>query len=210
MYPLEFHVITDGKQSEDRILSVSSILAPHVTAIHIRENSQAAGDIYSLSEKLKQCGIQSEAIYMNDRVDVAVAAGLGGIHLKESSLAPDVVRHHFPSFRIGQSVHSRDGAIQAEQKGADYLFFGHVFSTESKKDKEPRGLDQLQEVAEAVSIPVLAIGGISPERVGAIVSAGASGIAVMSGIWKAEDPVSIAKQYKAVLMKESDQDAQTL
>ncbi|MDN4524369.1 thiamine phosphate synthase [Fictibacillus fluitans] len=210
MEQLEFHVITDGKQSDDRILAVASTLVPYVTAIHIRENSQSAGSIYNLSEKLKQRGVKSEAIYMNDRVDVAAAAGLGGVHLKESSLAPDVVRKHFPPLRIGRSVHSSEGAIHAEQKGADYLFFGHVFSTKSKKDKEPKGLHQLRDVAKAVSVPVFAIGGISPEKVSSVLCAGASGIAVMSGIWNADDPVSIAKQYKTALMKGSDQDAQTL
>ncbi|WP_062236340.1 thiamine phosphate synthase [Fictibacillus sp. FJAT-27399] len=202
MGKFEFHVMTNGRKQPDEIISAASILAPYVTCIHIREKDKGASEIFNLAERLKRAGLGREQIYINDRVDVAVASGAEGVHLKGSSLDPEIVHRYFSGLRIGQSVHSIDEALYAEEKGAHYLFYGHVFKTGSKKGSEPRGLDQLREVAEAVTVPVIAIGGVTPSNTSELIKAGAKGIAVMSGIWSAADPGLEAKGYAEALKKE--------
>jgi thiamine-phosphate pyrophosphorylase len=100
---------------------------------------------------------------------------------------------------LGRSVHSVDAARRAEAEGCHYLLVGTMFPTASHPDKSPEGIPLLQAVREAVSIPLIAIGGITPERVAACVQAGAQGVAVLSGIANAPDPADAATRYWAAL-----------
>lgn len=124
-------------------------------------------------------------ILVNDRLDVALAAHAGGVHLGEKNLPPEEARRLVNSFRhedflIGVSCHSVEAAKAAERGGADYLFFGPVFATPSKAAYgAPQGLEHLAEVCRAAAIPVLAIGGITLENAADCLSAGASGIAAI-------------------------------
>lgn len=124
-------------------------------------------------------------ILVNDRLDIALAAHAGGVHLGERSLPPEEALRLLKwlereDFLIGASCHSPKAAKEAERGGADYLFFGPVFATPSKAAYgAPQGLDRLGEVCRAVTLPVLAIGGITPENAAACLSAGASGIAAI-------------------------------
>ena len=122
-------------------------------------------------------------LLVNDRVDIALAAGADGVHLTTRSLPADVVRNICgPDFLIGVSTHSLAEARFAQSAGADFVVFGPVFDTESKRAfGEPQGLDKLREVTNALGeFPVLAIGGITRENFAACVDAGASGIAGIS------------------------------
>lgn len=201
MKTFELHAITNGIESIDEFIKAALLTAPHVTHIHIREKDRSALDLYCLVKKMKEQGIQDKTIVVNDRADVAIAAGANGVHLKETSLQPHVVNHHFPALRIGRSVHSREEAEEAERNGAHYLFYGHVFETNSKRGAEPRGVEKLKEVADAVSIPVIAIGGITPLNAMEAIRAGAAGVAVMSGIWSAARPDFAAAEYAKALME---------
>ena len=118
-------------------------------------------------------------VVVNDRLDVALAVGAAGVHLGAQSLPPQAVRARVPpDFFIGVSCHSVQDAVAAEAAGADYLLFGPVFETPSKAVYgPPQGLSRLKEVTAAVKTPVLALGGISTERVRSCLEAGASGVA---------------------------------
>ncbi len=97
--------------------------------------------------------------------------------------------------RVGSSVHSIDEVQAAQELGADYVIFGHVFPTNSKPGLESKGINQLELIAHHVSIPVIAIGGIKPIYIKGVINAGAQGIAVMSGVLEAVDPLVAVKEY---------------
>ena len=118
---------------------------------------------------------------VNDRVDVALAAGAHGVHLRGESMAAVRVRSIAPAgFVIGRSVHAVDEAVAAERHGGlDYLLFGTVFATESKPDVAPAGLERLAAVCASVGLPVLAIGGITMSSLASVARAGAAGFAAI-------------------------------
>lgn len=161
-----------------------------VDYIHIREKQLTWQDKIGWAESLRNVGVPSCRIVINCSELPPQNDIYGGVHWGQ-----DAIRNYNPAvisnvqrLRLGVSVHSLDEAKIAEERGADYLFFGHVFSTNSKPDLEPRGLYALAEVCSGVSIPVMAIGGIEPGNIHAIRSAGAQGVAVISNVWVSDSP----------------------
>ena len=132
-------------------------------------------------------------ILVNDRLDVALAAGAAGVHLGETSLLVETVADWRRSaghaeFRIGASCHSTEGARAAEGAGADYIFFGPVFPTPSKAAfGAPQGIERLRDVCRLVRIPVLAIGGVTVENAHSCLAAGAAGVAAIRLFQETED-----------------------
>jgi thiamine-phosphate pyrophosphorylase len=120
-------------------------------------------------------------VLVNGRVDVALAVGAAGAHLPERDLPPAAARRLLGRSRlVGRSVHSVAAARVAAAQGADYVVFGPVFATPSHSDQVPVGLEGLRTVAQAVTIPVLAIGGVDARRAEACLEAGAAGFAAIS------------------------------
>ena len=133
-------------------------------------------------------------ILLNDRLDVACALGAGGVHLGRESLSVEDARRlargrgATQDFLVGASTHSLAAALSAEKAGADYLVFGPVYATPSKAQYgPPQGIERLREVCHAVSLPVLAIGGITVENARACLEAGAAGIAAIRLFEEASD-----------------------
>ncbi|MCG0278582.1 MAG: thiamine phosphate synthase [Thermanaeromonas sp.] len=169
----------------------------------LREKELPANELYRLACKLKKVLPPTTKFLINDRVDIALAVQADGVHLGQTSLPVDVARRLLgPGKLVGVSVHDLAEAQRAASAGADYLLFGHVFPTESKKGLPPRGLIALGEVARKVGIPVIALGGITPERVRLCLEAGASGVAVMSGIMAAESPREAVLKFRQALNPE--------
>jgi thiamine-phosphate pyrophosphorylase len=161
--------------------------------IQIREKDLSGKECAALTREALQRAARATVgsgapprIIVNDRLDVALSENAGGVHLGEKSLpvqeAKRLVsdRRGGKDFLIGVSCHSLDAAKSAAKNGADYLFFGPVFATPSKAAfGAPQGLERLAEVCRAVSIPVLAIGGVTLENASSCFAAGASGIAAI-------------------------------
>jgi thiamine-phosphate pyrophosphorylase len=158
-------------------------LAQGVDWIQIREKDLHARELLDLVERsLALPNPRRTKILVNARVDIALAAGAAGVHFPGGSPDPRYWRALVPpDFKMGVSCHSCDEVKAAEQGGADYVVFGPVFPPRSKpSDLPPRGLDALAEAARAVSIPVLALGGITPANAGSCVASGAAGVAGIS------------------------------
>ena len=143
-------------------------------------------------------------VFVNDRLDAALGAKAGGVHLGEKSLPVEAVTEWRRStgrldFLIGVSSHSLESARKAERSGADYIFFGPVFETPSKSAfGAPQGIERLHEVCASVEIPVLAIGGVNLENARECTAAGAAGIAAIRLFQYAMDSAELAAQLKAI------------
>jgi thiamine-phosphate pyrophosphorylase len=165
-----------------------------VSLVQLREKNLDGKPLFHLAQSLREVTSHHNAkLLVNSRLDIALAIDADGLHLPEHALPVQTVKKFFSNL-VGRSVHSVEGARDAEQSGADYLLFGHVFETASKEN-EPRGLNALQAVCKAVSIPVYAVGGVTPERVRVCVESGAFGVAVMNGIMSASAVKCVVGDY---------------
>jgi thiamine-phosphate pyrophosphorylase len=150
--------------------------------IQIRERDLDGRTLTHVVEDARRAADGTAArIVVNDRVDIALAAGAHGVHLRADSMPASRIRDIVPaSFLIGRSVHSRREAEDAAADGGpDYLIFGTVFESASKPDNPPAGPDMLADVISATALPVLAIGGVTAARAGDVAAAGAAGLAAI-------------------------------
>ncbi len=154
-----------------------------VDLVQIRERGLEDASLLALAEGVRDALVGTNArVLVNDRVDVALAAAADGVHLPGSAVACGRIRAIVPGgFLVGRSIHSVDEALAAAADGGcDYLVFGTVFESRTKPEGHAAaGLDALADVCAAVSLPVLAIGGMTAERVPGIVRAGAAGLAAI-------------------------------
>lgn len=195
----QLHMITDGmKQAEELRATVEKALRGGADAIQLRYKSAPALDIFTLGSFLKPITDKFGArLLINDRLDVALALPGSGVHLAGKSLPVNTARAVAgPAMLLGCSVHSVEEAKRAEDLGASYVTFGHIFPTSSKPGVPPRGPEGLQEVVDAVSIPVLAIGGITIENIEQVLATGCAGIAVIGAISHEQNPETAARQLR--------------
>ena len=173
-------LVTDRRQRSP-IEQVSEAAAAGVDLIHVRERDLEARELAALVDALVNITRGSATrVVVNDRVDVALACGAAGVHLRGDSMPAGRVRQMTPAgFVIGCSVHGVDEAV-AVAGDADYLVAGTVFPTPSKPGLTRfLGTDGLLAIAKAVPVPILAIGGVSVERAGELAAAGAGGLAAI-------------------------------
>lgn len=194
----QLHLISDGRRPFSEFVQIVRECGEWIDYVHIREKTSTAAEIVEAIEQL-QAVLFTEKIIVNDRIDAAIVCGIRHIQLASHSIDVEQAKHHFPSCTFGCSVHSLEEARFMEKKGADRLIFGHVYATGSKPGLPPRGISALAQITQAVAVPVIAIGGIQPDRVPEVIRAGAAGIAIMSGILDAADPYEAAYAYKQAL-----------
>jgi thiamine-phosphate pyrophosphorylase len=163
--------------------------------VQLREKDLSAGELYALARQLRGvCGSRA-LLLINDRLDVALISGADGVHLGERSVPVAAARKLLPpSMLVGRSVHSVNASREAEQDGADYVLVGTLFASPSHPEVAPAGVGMLENVHARITIPVLAIGGVTPENVRDCWSAGADGVAVQSAILRAADPRKAAER----------------
>jgi thiamine-phosphate pyrophosphorylase len=179
---------------------VSLAVTGGVNAIQLREKDLPSADVYHAAVTLHSVVRGRAVLVVNDRIDVALACGADGVHLPEDSLPVRAAREIAgASCVIGRSVHSAASAALAEEDGADYVIAGNVFETASKPGKPAAGLTLVREVAEAVQVPVIAIGGITAENAGDVIAAGADGVAVIRALLDANDPKAAAERLRSAI-----------
>ncbi|MDX8362021.1 thiazole tautomerase TenI [Cytobacillus sp. IB215316] len=198
----ELHIVSTGTQSINTFVSIISEIHPFATAIHLREKQMSARDLYQTINQLIQRSVPLNKIVINDRIDVATIAEVGGVQLAYHSLSVGDVKRAFPKLRIGKSVHSIEEAVEAELQGADYVIYGHIYPTSSKKGVIAKGVDSVEELKKQLSIPLIVIGGIKPSHIPELIDRGVDGVAVLSGVLLAQTPIEAVKEYSKMLSKE--------
>ena len=188
--------VTDRKRCLERDLEevVDQAVAHGVAMVQLREKDLSAHDLYELGTRVKDAIAGRAKLVVNDRVDVALALNADGVQLPEDGTPVQEARRIVdPDVLIGRSVHTVSGAVEAESYGADFLIAGTIFPSASHPDGPAQGTVFLRALCREVSIPVLAIGGITTQNVGDVMEAGCSGAAVISSISEAEDPGAEAR-----------------
>ena len=188
-----------GDGGEGVLGKIRAAITAGVDWVQIREKDLTGRELLALVRDAV-AGSGSTRVIVNDRLDVALAAGAAGVHLgRESLSARDVVNWcrsgNAPrDFLIGVSCHSLEEAREAESAGASYIFFGPVFDTPSKRGMgEPQGVARLGEICRSVAIPVVAIGGVSEDNAGECFRAGATGIAAIRMFQDAQNGAAVKK-----------------
>ncbi len=199
-----FYLITDRHQTRNRDLLevVEQALKGGVRAVQVREKDLSSRELYELAYELRKLTARYDArLLVNDRADIALAVDADGVHLGEKSLPIHRARKVLGEKKlIGVSCHNQISAITAQEKGADFITYGPVYYTPSKAVYgEPVGLERLEEVTALLQIPVFALGGINSGNAHEVIAGGASGIAAVSTILKADNPREAAAQLIALL-----------
>lgn len=183
----------------DVLRLAEAAVAAGIDLLQIREKNLSARVLYQLAESVAAITRGSATkLLINDRSDIAAAAGAEGVHLASNSLPADVIRRAFGSeFLIGVSTHSLTEATHAKASGADFVVFGPIFKTASKQQfGEPLGLEKLRQVTSAVApFPALALGGVELENVAACQRAGARGVAAIRML---NDPMKLDSIVSAI------------
>jgi thiamine-phosphate pyrophosphorylase len=202
---LKLYLVTDRKFFSGQCsmyLALETALKAGTKFIQLREKRLPPRMLLDtaqwVSELAKEYGAK---LFINDRVDIALAVGADGVHLGQKSMPAHAVRKISKNkLLIGVSTHGIEEALKAEKDGADFITLGPVFKTLSKlKYGDPIGIDAIRKVKSGVSIPVLAIGGIKQDKVKKVIKAGADGVAVISAILAANDIKAATEKFLRVL-----------
>jgi thiamine-phosphate pyrophosphorylase len=207
MPPVNFRLllVTDRHRTHGR--SLPSVLQQAVEAglpaVQLRERDLPTSELLRLAQQIRAITSQpAVSLIINDRVDLMLALNLDGVHLRANSLPVAVVRRMAGADRlIGLSTHSLAEVRQANRDGADYVVFGPIFDTPSKRQfGSPVGLEQLAEACRLSAIPVFAIGGVTGASAPDVLRAGSHGIAVIGSILDREDAAAATRAMMAALM----------
>lgn len=195
-------LVTDRRLcGHDSLLSVVNMaVAGGVNLIQLRERDLPAGELLALAQLLKKAIAGRALLFVNDRVDVALACAAHGVQLGEKALPVPVVRRLVgDKLLIGRSVHSVSGALQAVAEGADFLVAGTIFASPTHPEESPAGVGLLTAIVGEVRLPCLAIGGVNASNVREVMAAGAAGVAVITAILAAPDPKRAAQELREAM-----------
>jgi thiamine-phosphate pyrophosphorylase len=187
------YLITDRRRVPDGDLpgAVESALAAGARLVQLREKDLSGRALCALARALKaRTDRAGAALLINDRADVALAVGAAGVHLTSADPPVAEVRQLLgPKARIGVSTHAVAEAVAAGRAGADFVTFGPVFDTPSKRDMgAPVGTEALAEAARAAGVPVFGLGGVDVARAARVAATGCHGVAVISAVLAVADP----------------------
>lgn len=197
------YLVTDRRWLGERTLwdCVEAAILGGVTLVQLREKEISSHGYLELAQRVK--GVTDRhgiPLIINDRIDIAQAAGADGVHLGPEDLPVPVARRLLGDQKIiGASAASLEEALLFQAQGADYLGVGALFPTATKLGTEKVGLDDLGKIKSAVRIPVVAIGGISAKNAGAVMETGVDGVAVVSAVMDQSDIREAARRLSSLL-----------
>lgn len=198
MVDFNLYLITDRHRTCGKPLMrvVDEALKGGIKAVQLREKGLSAKELFELAQGIRGLIRQYGArLFINDRVDIALAVGADGVHLGQNGFSARDAKRIFPEAAIGVSTHSLSEAKKAEGDGADFITFGPIFYTPSKADYgKPLGVEAIKKMRKKINIPVFAIGGINKNNIKDVMAAGADGVAVISAVMGKKEPERAVKE----------------
>jgi thiamine-phosphate diphosphorylase len=194
-----------GTAGRDPIDVIERLARGGVEAIVLREMDWSAAQVRECGRRLEKLRADGLRVLASRRLDLVRALRLDGVHLGAEAIAVREARDFLgPQALVGYSAHDVDEARAAAAQGASYVTLSPIFATSSKPDAPPRGIAWLAEAARALPLPVLALGGVTPERVGELVRAGAHGVVAIAALGAAPDPERAAREFRRALTDEEE------
>ena len=198
-------LVTDRTLGEEATMvdRIAAAVAGGVDMVQLREKDLPGGRLLELAREIVSSVENRPLLMVNDRADVALAAGAAGVQLGEEGLPVSTAREILGPHRlVGRSVHSVEGAVEAASQGADMLIVGTMFQTRSHPGAAAVGPVLLSQISQRCNVPMIGIGGINTTNLGEVLSAGACGVAVISSILTATDPEEAARELKQAMLAE--------
>ncbi len=205
MIDFKLYLITDRKLFAGEyslFTGIEDALKAGVKVIQLREKDLGIRELLGMAYKMRELTKKHNAkLFINDRIDIALAVGADGVHLGQQSIPAHAVRKMVKDkLMIGVSTHNVSEAVEAEKGGADFITLGPIYQTSSKlKYGKPIGVDAIRKVKSSVSIPVFAIGGIKEDKIKEVMDAGAGGVALISGILRAKNIKEKTEEFLRLL-----------
>jgi thiamine-phosphate pyrophosphorylase len=197
-----FLLLTDRKQTKKPLINIiENACKAGLKAVQLREKDLSSRDLLQLAKQIRNITKRfNSKLLINDRLDIALLSKADGLHSPENGTPLKYSRQFGKHLLIGRSVHSLNGALDAEKECYDYIIFGPVYRTASKTAYgKPKGISELKKVCEAVKVPVFAVGGITPERASRCVGAGSHGVAVIGSVMKSANPKGSIIRFKKAM-----------
>ena len=198
------YLILDRSVAGERDLEtiLAAALDGGTEMIQLREKTWPSGTLFPLAQRLRaRCRAAGVPFIVNDRVDLALAVDADGVHLGQEDLPPAAARTLLrPGMIMGLSTHSIEQAKAAQAAGADYIAVGSMFPTASKPEFRLVGPALARQVRPVVHVPLIGIGGITPDNVRDVIAAGVDGVAVISAVCAAPDPAAAARRFVAAIV----------
>jgi len=197
---------TQALKGRSHLKVASQIIHGGARTIQLRDKLLSKQELLPIAQQLKElCAEHNVLFIVNDYLDIALAADADGLHLGQNDLPTKAARKLLPIDKIlGCSTTTVEQAVTAEAEGADYIAVGSIYPTISKEAAKVIGLDGLRQIRQAVTLPLVAIGGITKDNAAEVIAAGASSVAVISAILQAESPEEAARQIAARFETQSE------
>jgi thiamine-phosphate pyrophosphorylase len=195
------YVISADGAPQEQAATLCAAIEGGADIVQLRNKVAAPADLVTAARQLVHyCHERGVVCIVNDHVDVAVEAGADGVHLGQDDAGVAGARRRLGNDRIiGRSTHTVEQAMSARAEGADYLGVGPVFATPTKPGRPATGVELLSAVADAVTLPWFAIGGVDASTIDAVLAAGATRVAVVRAVCAAVDPAAAALELKTRL-----------
>ena len=187
--------------AEDAPTILEKLNAGGIDMVQLRGKNRSLDELSALAERLLTISTKIPLI-ANDHAEIAQRVEVQGVHVGQNDDSIEKVRAQIKRpIVVGKSTHSIEQAVAAEREGADYIGFGPIFSTPTKPDYSPIGLEQIREVHKRVSIPIFCIGGIKSENLAQVIAAGAKRVVIVSGLLQATDIGEYGRACKKLLRR---------
>ena len=214
MKPLpRLHLVTDDAVlANDDFTGVAEAVLDRcrgIAALHVRGPATGGARLHAIAARMQAAALSTgAALFVNDRIDIAMAVRAHGVQLGSRSLSVRDARALLgASALIGSSVHGATEAVEAEREGADFVVLGTIFESASHGGRPGAGIALIRDTAQRAALPIVAIGGITPARVTEVAGAGAHGVAILGGVWHAADPLAAVDEYADRVWRAWQQDS---